>query len=83
MPASSHIISQHIIKSTNYLNKSNRNINSCRGVTRPPRGSKLTLLSKRTIDGYHPSNQFKNKNQSFDMKLGGFDGDDVIMEICR
>ena len=31
---------------------------SCRGDTRPARGSKLTLLSKRfarTVDGYHPS----------------------------
>ena len=28
---------------------------TCRGDTRPARGSKLTLLSKRTVDGYHPS----------------------------
>ena len=36
----------------------------CRGVTRPARGSKLTLLSlrfsrfARTVDGYHPSTHF-------------------------
>ena len=41
---------------------------SCRGDTRPARGSKLTLLSKRfarTVDGYHPSKKGARK------KIGG------------
>ena len=50
----------------------------CRGDTRPARGSKLTLFSKRfarTVDGYHPSSQatfVKTRRISFAWRCGPF-----------
>ena len=41
----------------------------CRGDTRPARGSKLTLLSKRRIDGYHPSKKFAS-NEGLSKRRG-------------
>ena len=56
------IVPRHSCKQRNSSAKTNiykspRRTLSCRGDTRPARGSKLTLLSfARTVDGYHPSN---------------------------